>query len=558
MIASAGWDGLVTSVISAAREAVPDAAAVLDRMLSMDGRIPVEQGLGRLARESRALVPLCRTPLFRADVQPVARDTNGGAVSIAPDGRPFLVAAPPEATLVATIQASTDDGARALTDALTRWKAERENVLAERALLHGLLASRDPVELNSWIDSLERVLTHMAPLMVQVGDTCFTNLGRGNLPGRSVGVEDPANLMQRLRSTTVASWTEDEAAFLAICRILMASGPQSRLEEANGLCLDLEWVHSFLTARAQSYGMSEPAPTDRADFQALLDFGAGIARRRQELLLGGHVFYREIHGVSLNKEEKVLPRVPDVDNLARLSHTWALWPALPATTADMGRGLADRVRDAVVSERAAARAAALREVLFEAAEATGSDVAMSRGPRDLFFVEDLQSRNPLELRTNDFYCCVVPSADFAERHRGQQPPLEQILSAYSARMRFNSWHYLPHVLDLTDQERDDWFFAPTMPDLTHHSEWHHTGHVKFGVRYAIRVPIRAKLGGSDFPGLYDLRLMRVTGDPYTVDDLAAAVALGSVIRAFHEQVYSFCRSKVTEFDNAWFRSSYAD
>lgn len=557
MIASAGWDGLLSRFVSAARAAVPDAAAVLESLLSMAGTIPLEHGLGSLTRESRALAGLLWALPCSAEIGDSDIDAGGVPIGVAPNGRTFLVVLPEGAEPVARIRGATDDAARTLGAAVERWRAEREAAEAERTRLRDWLTAHDRDEVDRRVGLLEYVLQHMAPLKIYVGDSCFTNLGKGNLPGRSVGVRTEANVLRRLRSEPIEKWTADEAAFVSICWILMASGPQSRLEEANGVCLDLHWLCGFLEERAARYDLKDQPPQDFRDIDALLDFGTRIADCRGRMLLDGRIFYREIHGVNLNKEEKLLPGTPDRDVLESLSHSWTRWPRFSSTTESTGRQAAERVREAPADKRATARAEVLRDMLLDIAEATNSDVAMARGPRDLFFVEDTEARNPLTLSTNDFYCCVVPSADFADRRFGQEPALDKILSAYSARMRFNSWHYLPHVLDLTGRERDDWFYAPTMPDLTHNSEWHHTGHVKFGVRYAIRVPLRVALGGREFPGLYDLRLMRATGDPFTAADLEVAVAFGQVLRGFHEETYDLCRDKVTEFDNAWFRSTYA-
>lgn len=557
MIASTGWDGLLCRVVSAGRAAAPDAAAVLDSLLSMDGTIPVEQGLGSLTRESRALVSLVGSLPCSVEIGDSGIDASGIRIGVDPNGRTFLVALPADAEPVARIRTSTDAAARTMADAVERWKTERDAAEAERTHLRDWLAARSRDEVDRQIGLVEHVLRHMAPLKVYVGDSCFTSLGKGNLPGRSVDVGDEANVLRRLRSEPMDQWTSEEVAFISICWILMASGPQSRLEEANGLCLDLRWLCAFLAERAARYGLNGRPPQDFRDIDALLDFGRRLSDHRGRMVLEGRIFYREIQGVNLNKEEKLLPCASDHNLLAGLGHSWSQWPELPPTTKSMGQQAAERVRDASTDKRAAVRAETLRDMLLDIVEATSSDIAMARGPRDLFFVEDQEARNPLSLSTNDFYCCVVPSADFTDRHFGQEPALDRILGAYSARMRFNGWHYLPHVLDLTGRERDDWFFAPTMPDLTHNSEWHHTGHVKFGVRYAIRVPLRAALGGREFSGLYDLRLMRAVGDPFTATDLEAAVAFGQVLRAFHEEMYTLCRDKVAEFDNAWFRGAYA-
>lgn len=559
-IASEGWDGLLAKVGAAAQERAPDATDFLHTLFTMDGRVPLDLGVAALPREARDLLRLVEALDCEVDTSAIAGRTTesvGVPVGITTRGRLCVIDLPADAIWAGTLRGRTSEASRSLACALAQYDADRRDADAQRKRLRAELATWERGEVKAWITRIESVLLHMAPLQVYVGDVTFSNLGKGNLPGRSVAVGAPENLLNRLRDAPVANWSPEETTFVAVCWILLASGPQSRLEEANGLSLDLAWLAEMLTSRACNYGLNVDVRSE-TQLGVLLDAAALIGARRVALLAEGAVFYREIHGVNLNKEEKLFAAAPGVETLHRLGHRWAEWEVLPATTAQMGREIADRVRDTDQRQQQASHAEALRAMLHDIVEASGSDVAMARGPRELFFVDDLNERDPLELRTSDFYCCVVPSQAFAAQHTGQSPALSTILSAYSSRMRFNSWHYLPHVVDLTESTRDDWFFAPTMPDFTHGSEWHHTGHVKFGVRYAIRVPIQVTLAGRELPGLYDLRLMRSTGAPFTANDLEAAVAFAQVLRTFHEETYNLSpAAAITEFDNAWFRSTYA-
>jgi hypothetical protein len=99
--------------------------------------------------------------------------------------------------------------------------------------------------------------------------------------------------------------------------------------------------------------------------------------------------------------------------------------------------------------------------------------------------------------------------------------------------------------------RDDWFFAPTMPDVTTWSDQHHTGHVAFGVRYAIRVPFGIDFAGRQLPGLYDLRLMRTSSPPFTQADLRRAIGAASVLRLLY-QAMSRYEPVVTNFAKDWY------
>ena len=132
-------------------------------------------------------------------------------------------------------------------------------------------------------------------------------------------------------------------------------------------------------------------------------------------------------------------------------------------------------------------------------------------------------------------------------------------------MRYNGWHYLPHSSGMHHRAAErDWFFAPTMSDVTDWSDQHHTGHVAHGVRYAIRVPFGIELAGANRPGVHDFRLMRAWGgEPYTIADLRSAIAIGELLRVFYQAHADHLASgapalDVVDFDNSWYQSRYND
>jgi hypothetical protein len=201
----------------------------------------------------------------------------------------------------------------------------------------------------------------------------------------------------------------------------------------------------------------------------------------------------------------------------------------------------------------------LHEFLTAAAEAFDADVSMSRGPQtfDPLRAEPGPDADPFGLGTGDFYCCVTPRQAFVQRFGQDRQGLVRALSAYSARMRFNTWHYLPHTLAIAEREpgREDWFFAPTMPDVAEWSDQHHTGHVTFGVRYAIRVPFGIRYDGRALPGLYDLRLMRTSPPPFTVAELRGAIATAAILGQLY-QAMSVYEPRVTDFGKDWYQRFY--
>jgi hypothetical protein len=208
----------------------------------------------------------------------------------------------------------------------------------------------------------------------------------------------------------------------------------------------------------------------------------------------------------------------------------------------------------------------LHELVQVATEATKSDVGMSRGPRrigELIQAVCSHTTNPADWTTNAFYCCVTPSQAFTELFTDVPEELPQAIRAMSARMRYNGWHYLPHTIGMHEGSGDrDWFFAPAMADVTDWSDQHHTGHVASAVRHAIRVPFGVAIAGADRPGMHDFRLMRAAGEPFTLSDLRAAVAVGELLRCLYQaHAYRLARAgadvlDIVDFGNQWYQTRY--
>lgn len=132
-------------------------------------------------------------------------------------------------------------------------------------------------------------------------------------------------------------------------------------------------------------------------------------------------------------------------------------------------------------------------------------------------------------------------------------------------MRWNGWHFMPHASGVSDHPSfadRDWFYAPTMPDMTEWTSHHHQGHVANGVRHAIRVPLGLTLAGVHRPGIHDFRLMRTDGETYGVPELRAAIAIGRVLQSVYQAHAD--RSErtgpalvVSDFGNTWYQRRHA-
>ncbi|MEJ8643864.1 hypothetical protein WKI68_25830 [Streptomyces sp. MS1.HAVA.3] len=167
------------------------------------------------------------------------------------------------------------------------------------------MATLEPAQVHARLDAISHALVHMAPVMLYVGERCYSNLGRfSNLPGRSLAPGAEGSVLTALRDTPVPRWKAEDATFVACMHALISSGSPVRAEEFNGIQLAPDVLREFLRERISAYG--EPLPDTRGlPAGAALDLLSGAcARARAALVADGAVFYREINGASLHKRER--------------------------------------------------------------------------------------------------------------------------------------------------------------------------------------------------------------------------------------------------------------
>lgn len=170
---------------------------------------------------------------------------------------------------------------------------------------------------------------------------------------------------------------------------------------------------------------------------------------------------------------------------------------------------------------------------------TRSDVVMTRGFREIGALRKALEEGAIE-ELSDFdmyshYCWVLGG----DRHT------EDELHAISSRMRYNSWHLQPWGNTSPAEMRPMRYHPATLPDISSNLDFHHTGHIRYSVRHAIRAPYSLSHGGEQLLGFGDIRAMRQSGERYTDEDLMNCVTasrrMGEYLSALLEQ------SSVTEF-----------
>ncbi|MFI1913350.1 hypothetical protein [Nocardia sp. NPDC020380] len=554
-----GFDALITAAAQQARGCGLAADAVRIAV-TLDGKVPEQVGREAMNLSERVCVELAESCAAGFD----ATASDGDLLMLSESGRLRLF---PD-------EIQPPDQGHHLLGAL-KWHSRPASVARLWELTENIerrqfeeirrwLAGHSAEQVRQRVQTIGHALIHMAPVLFYVGDRFYSNLGRfTNLPGRSLPIGAPASVLTRLAESPAGQWSAEDATFVACLHALINSGTPVRAEEFNGLQLDPDTVVSFLEERVQAYGAHLPEPPDGGLGARLDQLADACARARAALLREGATFYRVINGINLHKREQIMTEPIGPHDLPPMlvefleevaGRSFPADAATPAVEEFVAQAIHDLPSD-VPGGFTTPYESFLHRFFETAATALHCDVAMGRGPRR---VVDLGSDVPVAQRaglaTRDFYCCVAPSAAFIERFDADYGALARTLSAYSARMRYNTWHYLPHTMSWPEEEsgRDDWFFAPVMPDMTRWSDQHHTGHVTFGVRHALRIPLGIVLGGRYRPGLYDLRLMRTSGGEFGLDDLRAAIAVGR-IQAMAHQAAADRGLEIEDFDNTWYR-----
>ncbi|WP_406863824.1 hypothetical protein ABZO31_26665 [Streptomyces sp. HUAS MG47] len=543
---------------------------------TLGGRLQTEVGLGALSRTESLVLAEAREHRARRHLT-LMPGTVGERMALTGTGRLRILTDGEPAPVGALEIGRIDWGGRRPADLDRRLDLLRREEEAELATVHDWLRARPGTVADTLVGDLRTTLDHVGPMRVYIGPHCYTNLGRehGNLIGKSVSADSDKCRLNGISGVAVEHWTSHDAAFVVCMSALIASGTPSRTEEFSGTQLTAERLETFIRAKIASYdGEVDPSVGELPLVDRLFVLAAQAKELRPRKLERGPQIYRTVQAMTINKQERFLDRPVTA---ADLPAAFAARVAELLPLADLSRpdGLVDAWSEsmpALHSPASGGFTTGLEEVIHDlvqaGTEATGSHVGMSRGPRDITALARLvalRSTEPGHWKTSDYYCCVVPGQDFTRRFDQAPQELPQVIRAIAARMRWNGWHFMPHASGVSDDpsfEGRDWFYAPTMPDMTEWTSHHHQGHVANGVRHAIRVPLGLTLAGAHRPGLHDFRLMRTDGEVYGIPELRAAIAIGQVLQSLyqaHARRSERARSGpvVSDFGNTWYQQRYA-
>ncbi len=470
-----------------------------------------------------------------------------------------------------------------LLAALSLPAATHDAVVARAVSIQQSWQTCDP-EMDAFFDNLDaeglqRVLhevhetvDHTDPMLLYVGDDTLTNFGKlNNLQER--GADLPRCFHRRAREMARDRWTTAERIYVFCVYWLRRAG--CRGEEFCGRQLNPTLLREYFAERLAGYRALAPELCEE-EASSIADQARLLARCKagsaQQLLT-----YRWINGLTFYKEERVCSR-----SSARFGVD-TLPPALRVYIADacgVDTGQHESLAslfDACVAQMARRGFASdddklnafeglLKAIVDCAIDATGSDIGMSRGTRDVARMQrafgEQRYAEICGWQSPDYFCAVFPSAALREQLAGNPELLVKILYACSARMQFNHWHYIPGHCPPEGVPADrHYYYPPGVADLAEWSDQHHTGHVLAQVRYSIRSPAPLSFGGKLYPGMVDLRLFRQSSAPYTPEELMTALTYTDYVRALQQSLSDHLARGgdplvVAAFGKDWYRDYY--
>jgi hypothetical protein len=414
-----------------------------------------------------------------------------------------------------------------------------------------------------WVERVESVLVYIGRSVFSKTDGGSNTLVRGDMLGGLPGRHPD-------------TWSVAQRLFVAGVHLMFRTGKAVRFEEYNGRQLTAAGLKQALVRRCCGYldALGETPPADLAG-RSFLDLAALVGDLAPRLDAEGALRYRRINGVPYVKEEFLLPwdqadrrprgLPPAVRAVARAELSLPDGPDPVATVTRLGAEaarLASETKDSTVLERL------IESLVHSAVVDVRADYGMSSGIRQLGRLRggpDGRVASMLALKKPDFFCCVIPSARAADAMKTDA--MSEVLWSVAQRMMFNRWHFVPGNF-----ERDQvpysrhYFFPPLVPDISEWADLRHGGHVAASVRYSIRVPgapmwqVPFEAFGHPYRGSYDIRVVRMQGPPFELDDVRVLSRHCALIDACWRGMLSVLAEDETAdwvingFDRQWYES----
>lgn len=447
--------------------------------------------------------------------------------------------------------------------------------------------------LQEWesADELDQKLVELADRVERV-ETVFVFIGRDVFSKSDAGSNTLTRdgLLASLRKLPLSDWRESDRLFVVLAHCLFNSGRSVRFEEFNGKQLSVTGVREFLLSRYASYFPAADRYPGSPHSLSLFDLAERVRTQMREADCSPMMRYRRINGLTFVKNEYLLnfplPRDPEALPDLVAGYGQVLGAALTGDVrGDLHRmtlmaavaDARDMQADAETGRRAqddgqgprsqGALGELLASIVLSAIIRTGADYGMSSSMRDLARLRGAVPGGPdgvLMLKRGDFFCCCLPHPAQMDMEGDEAVA---ILWRAAQRMMYNRWHFAPGEFDrAVIPEKRHYFFPPQIPDIAEHAEHYHGGHAASRVRYTIRAPGPQvwhppfTVFGHGFRGCYDIRLVRMEGPPFTLEQVTEAVRHCSLIDelwrtlAAGVETGDFPVRPIQGFDREWYEA----
>lgn len=449
--------------------------------------------------------------------------------------------------------------------------AIRRGQASEVAACRAWLEEKTDAQRAAILARLRDAMLRTPPFMLYRGQRLYTNFREeNNLTGKSLSPDHPHCVLHGLEHVAPVQWSDDQAVLVTCMFLLATSGGNHRIEECNGMQISLRQVTELFREKRRIYAEAGvilggddltvgPTPAELEDAAHHLS----IARTE---LLETHLLYRSISAPIMHRRERLVKRRREVT--ARESAVLErLREHLPIGAMSIAEAETElRTDSAWLASPHGEFGTGLESLIYRTvqtcAEFFAVDFALSRGFRSLgklmraVRAEDWAGICSWELP--EFFCCVVPTTSALGSFGGSWQAVADTTWAMSARMQYNTWHFLAGNLPKVPAVRARDYFTPaSMPDLSYASDQHHRGHVYNKIRFTIRCPQSVDLDGRRFDAFTDLRLVRCAGDPLGEQDLldlyriSRLIAVGTECAA--QRVAEGQAIEVHSFDHVWHR-----
>jgi hypothetical protein len=425
----------------------------------------------------------------------------------------------------------------AAAEPLERYEQSQVDALLRAWAGEGTLETRVR-QVMDWVDRVETVLVYCGRRIFSKSDAGTNTLLRENVLAALCG-RDPDE------------WAVEERLFVAAAQLLFRTGRAVRFEEFNGRQLTATALRALLSRRCVNYFEAlGAAPGADLRARSLSELADLIGDAVPKIDGSDWLRYRRINGISYVKTE-YLERVPVRGRrpegvpplLARLAaDDYGIRAGLDDDPVELTRRLTEQAaRDAQESGDSAQLERILESVVLSAVLETGSDYGMSSGLRKLARLFPAEGGtlmdSVLTLKKQDFFCCTLPSPAAADAL--PQERMTEVLWLVAQRMMYNRWHFVPGNFDRAQVPLSrHYFFPPLVPDISEWGDVRHGGHAASSVRYSIRAPGAQmwrepfRVAGHDYRGCYDIRLVRMDGQPYERDDVRMASRYCALVDGF--------------------------